>query len=39
MLTKEKIGRKKAESAIKEMDIPKEKNKNEDVQSPPQDSQ
>lgn len=40
LLTREKIGRKKAESAIKkETDVPKEKDKNEDVQSPLQDSQ
>ena len=40
LLTREKIGRKKAESAIKETDIPIEKNKNnEAAQSPPQNSQ
>lgn len=40
LLTREKIGRKKAESAIKkETDMPKEKDKNEEVQPPLQDSQ
>ncbi len=39
LLTREKISRKKTEPAIKETDIPKEKNKNEGAQSPPQDSQ
>ncbi len=39
LLTREKISRKKTEPAIKETDIPKEKNNNEGAQSPPQDSQ